>query len=54
MSGLETAARKLLELTNASEPMQDGRIYSEKINGPLLFEPKSAPAKYKAGLDRAS
>jgi hypothetical protein len=28
----EAAARKLLELANAFEPMQDGRIYIEKIN----------------------
>jgi hypothetical protein len=28
----ETAARKLLELANAFEPVQDGRIYIEKIN----------------------
>jgi hypothetical protein len=34
----ETAARKLVELANAFEPIQDGRIYIEKINGPFLFE----------------
>jgi hypothetical protein len=28
----ELAARKLLELANAFEPVQDGRIYIEKIN----------------------
>ena len=32
--------------------MQDGRIYIEKINGPLLKEGGS-PAEYKAGLDLA-
>jgi hypothetical protein len=31
------AARKLVELANALEPVQDGRIYIEKINGPLLL-----------------
>ena len=30
------AARKLLELAYAFEPVQDGRIYIEKINGPFL------------------
>jgi hypothetical protein len=30
----EAAARKLVELANAFEPVQDGRIYIEKINGP--------------------
>jgi hypothetical protein len=49
----EVAARKLLELANAFEPVQDGRIYIEKINGPFLFELKGTPAEYKAGLLRA-
>ena len=49
----ETAARKLLELANAFEPIQDGRIYIEKINGPFLFELKGTPAEYKAGLEHA-
>jgi hypothetical protein len=42
------AARKLLELANEFEPIQDGRIYIEKINGPFLFELKGTPAAYKA------
>ena len=49
----EVAARKLIELANAFEPVRDGRIYIEKINGPFLFELKGTPAEYKAGLDRA-
>jgi hypothetical protein len=49
----EVAARKLIELANAFEPVQDGRIYIEKINGPFLFELKGTPAEYKAGLERA-
>jgi hypothetical protein len=49
----EVAARKLIELANAFEPVQDGRIYIEKVNGPFLFELKGTPAEYKAGLDRA-
>jgi hypothetical protein len=36
----DAAARKLLELANAFEPVQDGRIYIEKINGPFLFKLK--------------
>jgi hypothetical protein len=50
----DAAARKLLELANAFEPVQDGRIYIEKINGPFLFELKGTPAEYKAGLDHSS
>ena len=32
------AARKLLEIANATEAVQDGRIHIEKINGPFLFK----------------
>ena len=47
------AARKIVELANTVEPVQDGRIHIEKINGPMLFELKATPAEYKAGLDLA-
>jgi len=46
------AARKLVELANAFEPVQDGRIYIEKINEPFLYQLKGKPAEYKAGFDR--
>ena len=49
----EVAARKLVELANAFEPVHDGRIYIEKINGPFLYQLKGTPAEYKAGLDLA-
>jgi hypothetical protein len=49
----EAAARKLVEITNSIEAVQDGRIYIELVNGPFLFEPKASPAEYKAGLDLA-
>jgi len=32
----EKAAQKLLEIANAVEAVQDGRIHIEKINGPFL------------------
>jgi hypothetical protein len=35
------------------EAVQAGRIHIEKINGPLLFELKSTPAEYSAGLKLA-
>ena len=39
----DKAARKLLEITNAVEAVQDGRIQVEKINAPFLFrEPSNA------------
>ena len=49
----EVAARKIVELANAVEVPQDGRIHIEKINGPMLFQLNATPAEYKAGLDRA-
>jgi hypothetical protein len=49
----EAAARKLIEIANSVEAVQDGRIYIEMINGPMLFEHKATPAEYKAGLDLA-
>ena len=49
----EKAARKLVEIANTVEPVQDGRIHIEKINGPFLFEEGGNPAEYRAGLDVA-
>ena len=49
----DAAARKLVELANAVEPVQDGRIYVEKINAPSLYQLKGTPAEYKAGLEHA-
>jgi hypothetical protein len=44
----EKAARKLIEIANAAEALQDGRIYIELINEALLFGQKASPAEYKA------
>jgi hypothetical protein len=49
----EAAARKLLEITHATEPVQDGRIHIEKLNGPFLFKEGGSPAEYQAGLELA-
>jgi hypothetical protein len=48
----EKGARRLLEITSTVEPVQDGRIHIEKINGPFLREGGNR-AEYKAGLDLA-
>ena len=48
----EAAARKLLEIAKATEPV-DGKIYIEKINAPMLYQERATPAEYKAGLDLA-
>jgi len=42
----EKAARKLLEIANAAEAVQDGRIPIEKINAPFLFRERATPAEY--------
>jgi hypothetical protein len=49
----EAAARKLIEIANSVEAVLDGRIHIELINGPLLFEHKTTPAEYTAGLKLA-
>jgi hypothetical protein len=49
----EKAARKLVEIANAIEPVQDGRIHIEKINAPFLYRDRRTPAEYGAGLKLA-
>jgi hypothetical protein len=49
----EAAARKLIEIANSVEAVQDGRIHIELINGPMLFEHKATLAEYGAGLKLA-
>ena len=49
----EKAARKIVEIANSVEAVQDGRIHIEKINGPFLFREKGTPDECKAGLDLA-
>ena len=48
----DKAARRILEIANAVEPIQ-GRIHIEKINGPFLFRDRGSPAEYGAGLKLA-
>jgi hypothetical protein len=45
----EAAAPKILEITNAVEPIQDGRLHIEKINGPFL-KTGGSPTEYGTGL----
>ena len=49
----EKAARKILEIANSVEAIQDGRIHVEKINGPFLFRDGGSPAEYGAGMQLA-
>jgi hypothetical protein len=48
----EKAARRILEIANAVEPVQ-GRIHIEKINEPFLFRDRGRPTEYGAGLKLA-
>lgn len=53
LSDPELAAHKLIEIANGVEPVQDGRIHVEKVNGPFLFELKGTPDQYSAGMKHA-
>ena len=48
----DPAARKLIEIANAVEAVQDGRIYIERVNGPFLKE-GGTPDQFRASLARA-
>jgi hypothetical protein len=48
----EKAARKLLEIANAAEAVQDGRIHIELLNEPFLRAGGSAD-EYRAGIKMA-
>jgi hypothetical protein len=49
----DKAARKLVEICNSIEAVQDGRLHIEKINAPFLYQFGGSPAEYGAGLQRA-
>jgi hypothetical protein len=48
----EKAARKLVDIANAVEAVQDGRIFIELINRPFLDQ-DGTPDQYRAALARA-
>jgi hypothetical protein len=48
----DVAARKLVEIANATEAVQDGRIYIERVNGAFL-EAGGTADQYRAALVRA-
>jgi len=48
----DVAARKLVEIANAVEAVQDGRIYIELVNGAFL-DAGGTPDQYRAALARA-
>jgi hypothetical protein len=48
----DVAARKLVEIANGIEAVQDGRIYIELVNGPFL-KAGATPDQYRAALAHA-
>jgi len=50
----EKAARRLIEIASTVQPVQDGRVYVELINGPFLFKDKGSPTEYGTGMALAS
>ena len=49
----EKAARRIIEIASTVEPVQDGRIFVELMNGPFIFKDKGSPAEYGAGMKLA-
>ena len=41
---------RIVEIASTVEPVQDGRLHVELINGPFLFKDKGSPAEYGAGM----
>ena len=48
----DVAARKLVEIANGVEAVQDGRIYIERVNEPILAAGGSGD-QFRAGIARA-
>jgi hypothetical protein len=48
----ESAIKKLIEIANTAEAMQDGRIHIELINMPFL-RAGGTPSKYRAAVKAA-
>ncbi|MCP3395228.1 hypothetical protein NLM27_41580 [Bradyrhizobium sp. CCGB12] len=46
----ESAARKLIELAQSIESVQDGRIHIEKLNAPFLYKLNATGAEFGAGI----
>ena len=51
-SNPDAAARKLVEIANGVEAVQDGRIYIERVNEPFLAAGGSGD-QFRAGIARA-
>ena len=48
----DAAARKIVEIANGVEAVQDGRIYIERANAPFLAA-RGSGDDFRAGIERA-
>jgi hypothetical protein len=48
----DIAARKLVEIANSVEAVQDGRIYIERVNEPFLAAGGNGD-QFRSGIERA-
>ena len=48
----DVAARKIIEIANDVEAVQDGRIYIERVNAPFLAAGGNGD-DFRAGIERA-
>jgi hypothetical protein len=48
----DVSARKLVEIANGVEAVQDGRIYIERVNAPFLAAGGSG-GDFRTGIERA-
>ena len=46
-SAPEVATRKLVEIANPVEAVQDGRIHVELVNGPFLYQHKGVACRVR-------
>jgi hypothetical protein len=48
----DIAARRLVEIANSAEAVQDGRIYIERVNEPFLAAGGNGD-QFRSGIERA-
>lgn len=51
---LEAAARTIMEIANGLGDVWDGRLFTKKLNWPMLHDFGASPAEWRAGVDRAA
>jgi hypothetical protein len=49
----DLAARKIIEIANSVEAVQDGRIYIEHVNEAFLAAAGGSGENFRAGIERA-